>query len=232
MTMTSVYTGSATQSLDTVLSTLRSLPAPLLPSKAHLHDPSLRDSISSLYLHPSIECLLHILNGDLHSAHFLVRHAQTAPQFESMYAHGILHRIEGDYDNARAWYSNVCETEAFTLFWGMEMDGATGGDEGLKANKKDDGVWYDSRDQKVPGQVAARRYLNEIEAVVKEKDKSKIDALTEQSKRELDSLIEHGLNKYGRTAWKDVSTEWVQPGGELKSKAKDMVTGDSGHRNF
>lgn len=34
-----------------------------------------------------------------------------------MYLHGILHRIEGDYDNARAWYKNVHESEVFAKVW-------------------------------------------------------------------------------------------------------------------
>ena len=34
--------------------------------------------------------------------------------------HGILHRIEGDYDNARAWYSNVKDSEVFGKAWSGE----------------------------------------------------------------------------------------------------------------
>ena len=37
-----------------------------------------------------------------------------------MFLHGILHRIEGDYDNARAWYSNVADSEVFTKVWDGE----------------------------------------------------------------------------------------------------------------
>ncbi len=34
-----------------------------------------------------------------------------------MFLHGILHRIEGDYDNARAWYRNVADSEVFRVVW-------------------------------------------------------------------------------------------------------------------
>lgn len=34
-----------------------------------------------------------------------------------MFLHGILHRIEGDYDNARAWYKNVADSEVFKKVW-------------------------------------------------------------------------------------------------------------------
>lgn len=37
-----------------------------------------------------------------------------------MFLHGILHRIEGDYDNARAWYKNVAESAVFKKVWDSE----------------------------------------------------------------------------------------------------------------
>ena len=45
---------------------------------------------------------------------------QAPPAYEGMFLHGILHRIEGDYDNARAWYSNVSESEVFGRAWESE----------------------------------------------------------------------------------------------------------------
>ena len=45
---------------------------------------------------------------------------QAPPAYEGMFLHGILHRIEGDYDNARAWYSNVAESEIFGKVWESE----------------------------------------------------------------------------------------------------------------
>jgi hypothetical protein len=71
-------------------------PSPSSPSQALCH------AISCLSAHHSLESALHILNRDLPSTHFLLRQIQAAPQHEAMFLHGILHRIEGDYDNARA----------------------------------------------------------------------------------------------------------------------------------
>ncbi|KAL9630983.1 MAG: hypothetical protein Q9204_004448, partial [Flavoplaca sp. TL-2023a] len=34
-----------------------------------------------------------------------------------MFLHGILHRIKGDYDNARAWYANVSDSDVFKHTW-------------------------------------------------------------------------------------------------------------------
>ncbi|KAI9669225.1 MAG: hypothetical protein M1817_004720 [Caeruleum heppii] len=91
-------------------------PAPLLPP-GKSHSAALTASIAALSVHPTLEAALHILNADLPSAHFLVRHMQATPAHEGMYLHGILHRIEGDYDNARAWYGDVADSEVFRKAW-------------------------------------------------------------------------------------------------------------------
>ncbi|KAK5458171.1 hypothetical protein LTS15_004250 [Exophiala xenobiotica] len=90
------------------------LSLPVSPAKPHI--PS--HAISSLQVHPVIEAALHLLNLDLPSAHFLVRHMQAPPAWEAMYAHGILHRLEGDIDNARAWYGDVKDAQVFQAVWG------------------------------------------------------------------------------------------------------------------
>ncbi|KAL8920791.1 MAG: hypothetical protein Q9172_004331 [Xanthocarpia lactea] len=102
---------------------LLTLPAPLLPP-GKATSPTLTASISALSLHPTLETAFHILNNDLPSAHFLVRHMQSPPAYEGMFLHGILHRIEGDYDNARAWYGNVSESEVFKHTWPGGTDDA------------------------------------------------------------------------------------------------------------
>ncbi|MCJ1330229.1 hypothetical protein MMC10_006912 [Thelotrema lepadinum] len=106
-------------SFESCYSRLLELKLPLL-LQAKPTDPSLTDTISSLYLHPALEAALHVLNNDLASAHFLVRHMETAPAHEAMYIHGILHRIEGDYDNARAWYNDVKCSNVFQANWETE----------------------------------------------------------------------------------------------------------------
>ena len=92
------------------------IPAPLAPpAKASFLE--LSSAIAGLSLHPTLESALHILNNDLLSAHFLVRHMESPPAYAGMFLHGILHRVEGDYDNARAWYQNVAESEVFISAW-------------------------------------------------------------------------------------------------------------------
>lgn len=105
-------------SYSTLLAQLRATcPTPLLPPSKP-HTPSLASVIASLALHPTLEAALHMLNHDLVSAHFLVRHMQAAPAYEGMLLHGILHRIEGDYDNARVWYRDVSRSDVFRHVWG------------------------------------------------------------------------------------------------------------------
>jgi len=174
-------------------------PAPSSPSKAEAH------AISSLQVHPSLEAALHILNDDLPSAHFLVRHMQAAPQYESMFLHGILHRIEGDYNNTRAWYSDVQESEVFHFVWG---------DDGLRE---------------------ALQFVRKIEVLRKEKkgvcEPGDFKDLQEESKREIAKTIEFCENKFGIEKLEDATSIWVQDE-KSSGKGSDMVIGGEGWRQF
>ena len=50
---------------------------------------------------PFVRSLLLLTAGDLEHAHRLVQEASNA---DGTYIHGIVHRIEGDFDNARYWF--------------------------------------------------------------------------------------------------------------------------------
>ena len=129
----------ANHTFETLYTHLLTFPAPLTqPSKPH--SPSIASKIADLSIHPTLESALHLLNHDLPSAHFLVRHMQSAPAFEGMFLHGILHRIEGDFDNARAWYGNVAESDVFRFVW------------------------------KKGGLDAAKGFIGEVETLVKKKE--------------------------------------------------------------
>ena len=102
-----------TLTYESIKAQLLSHSRPLLPPSPSSPSQILRHTISSLSIHPSLESALHIPNSDLPSAHFLLRHMQAAPQHEAMFLHSILYRIEGDYDNARAWYGDVKDSVVF-----------------------------------------------------------------------------------------------------------------------
>src|ERR1700761_5003889 len=58
----------------------------------------------------------------------VVRHMQSPPAVEGMLLHGILHRVEGDFENARAWYGDVFSDEEgmrLTEFVWTKSQGAT-----------------------------------------------------------------------------------------------------------
>ena len=218
-TMTSVYSGNSAISFDDIRAHLESLPVPLLPPAKAL-DPALTDKIASLYLHPALEAVLHLLNHDLPSAHFLVRHMQSDPAFEAMYLHGILHRIEGDFNNTRAWYYDVYDSEPFELVWGK----ATEDEKSEVEEKKSQG------ETKMPPQKSARDFVDSLEKLSKgQGDK---EALAKESRREFDAVLNWCIKKFGTGKHTDASKAWVQPSQEISQKGQDMVTGNDGFRKF
>ena len=184
---------------------LRQHPAPLLPP-ASPHEKSKTHEISDLLVHPTLEVILHLLNNDLPSAHFLVRHMQAAPQYEGMYLHGILHRIEGDYDNARAWYGDVADSDVFQAVWGHE---------GARLEK-------------------ARDFIQRVQDFKQGKcTEEKKQGLEQESAKEIEGVLQFCKDKFGTRRMDDVSDVWVQPTeGKVKDMKQDMLTGDKGHHKF
>jgi hypothetical protein len=162
--------------------------------------------IPSLQLHPVLEAALHILNLDLPAAHFLLRHMQADPAFEAMYLHGILHRIEGDIDNARAWYSDVKDQDVFEAAWP--------GEKGL-----DD----------------AMRFLERVEqrkAHRGKKDEEEDEELRRESLRELEDVIQFCEGNFGMDRVEEASGVWVTMSEKNRDIAEKMITGGEGWRTF
>ncbi|GAB7365029.1 hypothetical protein MBLNU230_g5810t1 [Neophaeotheca triangularis] len=195
---------SPLNSFDSIYSSLTTQHGfPVLPAASpNPHHPSLTHNISSLSLHPTLECLLHILNNDLPSAHFLLRHMQNKPAWEGMYIHGILHAREGDYRNAEAWYNNVSESECFRFVWG-EHGGLEGGLEFIRA----------------------------VEKLRKEKEGS-LEELEAVSKREIEVLVKWCKDSFGTERWEDGTKAWVEPSEENRQIAAKMLIGGEGWRQF
>jgi hypothetical protein len=193
-----------TLSYSSLKTQLLSKPGPILPPSPSSPSPSLSHAIASLLLHPSLETAFHILNNDLPSAHFLVRHMEAAPRYESMLLHGILHRIEGDYENSRAWYGDVKDSDVFDYVWGEQ------------------------------GLGKALDFIRRIEILRKETKKAdpeEVKSLQAESWREISKVIEFCEREFGSTKVEDASGIWVK--GEKSSKQKnDMVVGGEGWRQF
>ncbi|MCJ1441326.1 MAG: hypothetical protein MMC23_001812 [Stictis urceolatum] len=192
---------------------LFTLPHPIRPP-GHATDTFLTAQISSLRVHPTLEAALHLLNGDLPSAHFLVRHMQAAPAHEGMLLHGILHRMEGDYDNARAWFRNVGESEVFRQVWG--------------GGKGEGGVSGEGENAALEKGLA---WVGEVEGFVKRKE-GDWKKLERKGREEVQRVVEFCRGKFGDGVWEDARGEYSQPEGEHKKLGQEMVTGEKGFRKF
>lgn len=189
-------------------------PAPLLTPSPSAYSKTVNSRISNLQLHPTLEALLHLLNADLNSAHFLVRHMQAAPKYEGMHLHALLHRIEGDYDNARAWYGDLAakgeDAECFMHVWkgGKEEEEAFVGrvQELRKGRSKKEG-----RDE------------------VWESERKALEEISEDEVRRLATWCEH---RFGSKAWGDATTEWKEADEKTKNIQSKMTIGGEGWRNF
>ena len=196
-------------------------------------DISLTAIISSLNLHPTLEATLHILNTDLPSAHFLVRHMQAPPALEGMLLHSILHRCEGDFRNARLWLSDVGDACA-----------------GFRPKKKEEGVKLD-RDVAekcgcegietdllgwVYGEEGGKgreSLVDDVEELRKRKGgEEEKNELNERIRIEMANVLEWCIKKFGTKEWIDASSAWVKNSEEVQKISNDMVSGSKGYRKF
>lgn len=205
---------------ESLLSLCRADP-PLLPpvaafsktTKKTIRIPTLSNEIANLSLHPTLEAALHILNLDLPSAHFLLRHMQSAPAWEAMFLHGILHRVEGDYDNARAWYGNVKDTEVFAYAWGRSSQSDSPSD-GSKS-----------------GIDAALAFIDEVQSL-KETGDGDVDELGSKSLDEIQAVVAFCAKRFGVQRVEDARQAWTKNEGTIKEKSQAMLVGGEGWREF
>ena len=87
--------------VEAVLARLRAFrdPSPLVPSAPR--DAALDDLIAALDAPPPVRSALHLWNDSLSRCHAL---AQDIPDSTGSYLHGLMHRREPDYENARYWF--------------------------------------------------------------------------------------------------------------------------------
>jgi hypothetical protein len=175
-----------------------------------------------------------MLNSDLPSAHFLVRHMQAPPAVEGMLLHGILHRAEGDFDNSRAWISDV-------------QDAC----EGFQPKKKSEGHRLDadvfsktkggkdtnkSLVEFVYGTSDPSKLIDDVEAMRNKKSSERRegeeDEVEKRTRRELELVLEWCKGKFGAGEWKDASEAWVKNSEEISKMSGDMVSGGKGFREF
>ncbi|KAH9882805.1 hypothetical protein J1614_000171 [Plenodomus biglobosus] len=221
------------QKLDSIAYTLlRGTSLVHAPKKSQYSN--LGSIVADLHVHPTLEALVHILNHDLPSAHFLVRHMQAPPAVEGMLLHGILHRAEGDFANAQAWISDVkdaCEGfqpkrkdkgETLEDDVAEKVGGGRGSDKSLIA------FVYGNEE---PGQL-----IKEVESFRKKKQSQRAgdeERLLEQRIRgEGEKMLAWCKMKFGCEAMVDASQAWVKNSEEVSKMSGDMVSGGEGYRKF
>jgi hypothetical protein len=220
---------------------LESLSRKLIPSTrlarppGHSTFPDLTAAISDQQLHPTIEAALHMLNSDLPSAHFLVRHMQAPPAVEGMLLHGILHRAEGDMDNSRAWISDV--KDACEGYQPKKKDEAQKLDEDVFAQTKSSKHDNESLFSFVyENESDANALIDDVEAFRKKKQNQRGEneerELEERGRKELEKIVEWCKGKFGAGKWKDATKAWVKNSEEISKMSGDMVSGGKGHREF
>lgn len=187
---------------------------------------------------------------------------QAAPATEAMYIHGILHRIEGDLDNTRAWYGDVKSSEVFQSVW-TGMDSEDGGrPPSVKARASDqepqalDGHIRKNSVQSTgtSGQTtpsaeafdSAMSFVDQVEsykvnslssASRPKQDSAKSvvpeeETLAEVSLRELRRVLSFCAGKFGTESVADASNIWVAMNEKHADKAAEMIVGGEGWREF
>ncbi len=196
-------------------------------------NPRLTAQIADLRVHPSLEALLHILNADLPSAHFLVRHMQAPPAVEGMLLHSVLHRVEGDFNNARAWMDDVkdaCEgwvpkkrSEGQQLDEDI-LDQMQGG-----RNVKISLIEYVYQEGEAKTLIDTTESFRKLKGKKADGDEARIE---ESIREELRRVLSWCRQKFGDRAWEDASSAWVKNSEEVSKMSNDMISGDKGYRKF
>jgi hypothetical protein len=96
--------------LDEILTRLRERPEPPLLVPPGTWDPALSERIERLAAPPELRAALFLWNDHLERAHEL---AQDIPTSTGSYLHGVMHRREPDYGNAKYWFRRVGDHPAF-----------------------------------------------------------------------------------------------------------------------
>ncbi|PWN45452.1 hypothetical protein IE81DRAFT_339387 [Ceraceosorus guamensis] len=229
--------------LDELLSVIPSMP---LPEHEHSKGrrPHLTSKIADLHCHPALEAALHLANGDLYSAHFLVRKSQGGAK-ELDWGHAILHRLEGDYGNAKCWYTDLSQLQnshIYTQFW--EGQSVTPGQfVDLSA------FWHASSQNRWQGSAAQLIYessskhskikdafslpqLKDFESGSRSPPLCKRD-VEELSRSEIRAMVEglaahHGWVALGyEESWKAIEEQKGGQKGSIEHNAESMILGQS-----
>ena len=89
---------------------------PLVPTQ--VFDAALTEKITALPVSAAVRTGLFLLNDDLASGHALAQSLQGDPLGD--FWHAIIHRREGDWNNARYWFSKAGPEAILTQIYGLD----------------------------------------------------------------------------------------------------------------
>lgn len=160
-----------------------------------------------------------------------------------MLLHGILHRCEGDFDNARAWIGDVGDAvagfvpkhraEGERLDEGVKREVARCGAkcaEGAEEEEEGDLIAFVYGET---GVEAAMELIDDIEFFRKRKGGAGEKGSLEVTVREeMERVVEWCSKKFGTGEWTDARSAWTKNSEEVQKMSDDMVSGGKGFREF
>lgn len=152
------------------------------------------------------------------------------PAIEGMLLHSILHRVEGDYANARAWLADVRDA---VEGWIPKHRSDSALEKDVMQAMKLKGVasnlvqFVYEEEGEDAGQL-----IDDVEKFRSARTEADECDVEERVRRELERVVEWCRKKFGEGPWMDASEAWVRPGEEIKKIGNDMVIGDKGWRKF
>ncbi|KAI9689456.1 MAG: hypothetical protein M1822_010107 [Bathelium mastoideum] len=185
---------------------------------------------------------------------------QAPPAVEGMLLHAMLHRLEGDWNNARAWLTDVGRD-------GEDGHETKSGDEGqqngrgereqraseFKADTKGSGGTREGKGRGVSllqhvygsmplltatGDRASRKPLHvaldliEATEIFRMQNKGSKEDLNPAMQHETQRLLDWCTGEFGKGRWEDATSAWVRPEEKVRKIGEEMVSGGKGWREF
>jgi hypothetical protein len=159
---------------------------------------------------------------------------QAPPAVEGMLLHGILHRAEGDFNNSRAWVSDVkdaCEGyQPKKKSENQKLDSDVF--EQMKGGSGLDKTFVEF----VYGESDPYQLIDDVEAFRMKKPNQRgeeeEEGLEKRTQEELQKVLGWCKAKFGTQPWRDATKAWVKNSEEISKISGNMVSGGKGHRKF
>ncbi|KAF1935473.1 hypothetical protein EJ02DRAFT_460349 [Clathrospora elynae] len=159
---------------------------------------------------------------------------QAPPAVEGMLLHGILHRAEGDFNNARAWVSDV--EDACEGFQPKKREEETRLEDEVFEKVQSGNAIRDSLISYVYKSESPTQLIDDVEAFrskkASERTNGEEEDIEDRIRKEAGKVLEWCTSKFGAGAWTDATKAWVKNSEEISKMSGDMISGGKGYREF